>query len=154
MNIKKLFLILIVLTMSLCFLPNVWARKNIDYSQFQSRYGKDLKSVPFFLRQKFLNDNGKAWPKASIEEKGKFLSAYFSQKAEEDKQKQRRQSMKVRLEQSKEKKKYSKQRTNQRAQQQKQRVKQAELKKDQQRKKQFAKMVQMQKKKMQQMRQR
>ena len=154
MNIKKFILTVIFLTVSFCCLTEVWARKIIDYSGLQSQYGKDLKSAPFYLRQKFLNDTGKSWPKASLEERGQFITAYFDQKKKEVKQSQKRQNLKLKAQMLTQKQKNMALRNEQRSARQKQKTKLMVLKHEQQKAKAFNKLVRQQNKKMQKMRKR
>ena len=154
MGIKKPILLAVFLATYFYFTADISARTQVDYSSLQEKYGENLKSAPFFLRQKFLTDTGKSWPKASLQERGAFIQNYYAQKAQEEKQKQKQRGQKAKAEKYKQKQKYSKQRNNQMKIRQKQRAKQVEQRNEQRKKRTFSKLIQMQKKKMQKMSQR
>ena len=59
------------------------AHANLVY--LQQKYGQNLKSVDFAIRQSYLNSSGKTWADASVEERQEFLNKM------EEKAKQRQQ---------------------------------------------------------------
>ena len=135
------------------FTPSqIWASHKINYSYLQQKYGEKLKSIPFYLRQKYINDTGKSWPSATFEERGQFLDTYFQRKAKEEKADYKQKLAKSKVQRTKDKLKYKNEQNELKKERDKQKAKAKEQKGQVKRAKAFQKMVNNQRKKIEKMR--
>jgi len=154
LTVKRRALQTVVRWIFLFFILIVPAQLLTADEEYDSRYGSDLKGVPFAVRFHFQEEFGRSWREASYEERFGFIQQWEqSEQQQKDLEAQEKMASEQALEQKRNAKAQAKMAEQQRASQREQ-ARQARLQAEQQKKQQFEQKVQQQKQKMEQMKQR